>query len=60
VLATVRESKSPLSLEEVARAAKTDDVETVYWILRHLAANGRIMRALQPNQSVFDAKYRAR
>ena len=60
VYAIVRESKALLSLEDVARGAKTDDLETVYWILRHLAANGRITRAVQTNQSVFDAKYRGR
>jgi glucose-6-phosphate isomerase len=28
-----------LSIEEVARAAETDDLETVFWILRHLSGN---------------------
>jgi glucose-6-phosphate isomerase len=32
-------ASKPLSLEEIARAAGTDDLETVFWILRHLSAN---------------------
>jgi glucose-6-phosphate isomerase len=40
VLAALRASeKKPLALEAVARGAGTDDVETTFWILRHLAAN---------------------
>jgi glucose-6-phosphate isomerase len=40
VLAALRASGGkPLALDAVARAAGTEDVETTFWILRHLAAN---------------------
>ncbi len=49
-----------LSLAEVAKAAGTDDVETVFWILRHLAANPErgVAREVPQGGSPFDAKYR--
>jgi glucose-6-phosphate isomerase len=50
-----------LSLEEVAKAAGTDDVETTFWILRHVSANPekRITRTLAEGQSPFSATYSA-
>ena len=40
VLAALRAAEGQgVSLDAVARAAGTEDVETVFWILRHLAAN---------------------
>jgi glucose-6-phosphate isomerase len=50
VLAALRASQNkPLALTDVARAAGTDDVETTFWILRHLAANPwRGVRAVVP------------
>jgi glucose-6-phosphate isomerase len=51
----------PQSLEQVAAAAGATgaDVETVFWILRHLSANPekRIARAQQAGQSPFAATY---
>jgi glucose-6-phosphate isomerase len=48
-----------LTIEEVAKAAGTDEVETVFWILRHLAANpGRgLVRTLPPDGDVLGATY---
>ncbi|WP_437964722.1 glucose-6-phosphate isomerase [Sorangium sp. So ce260] len=49
-----------LAIEEIARAAGTGDVETVFWILRHLAANPErgVVRELPQGGSPFDATYR--
>ncbi|WP_437807723.1 glucose-6-phosphate isomerase [Sorangium sp. So ce1078] len=49
-----------LAIEEIARAAGTDDVETVFWILRHLAANPErgVVREVPQGGSPFDATYR--
>jgi glucose-6-phosphate isomerase len=49
-----------LDLAAVARAAGTEDLETTFWILRHLAANPwRSMTATVPEgKGVFDATYR--
>ncbi|WP_437740098.1 glucose-6-phosphate isomerase [Sorangium sp. So ce302] len=49
-----------LSLAEVAKAAGADDVETVFWILRHLAANPErgVAREVPQGGSPFDATYR--
>ena len=49
-----------LSLDEIARDSKADDVEAVFWILRHLAANPSrgVIRDLADGQSLFDATYR--
>jgi glucose-6-phosphate isomerase len=51
-----------LTVEEVARAAGTDDVETVFWILRHLVANPErgVSRILAEGASIFEASYRQR
>ncbi|HZF51073.1 MAG TPA: glucose-6-phosphate isomerase [Polyangiaceae bacterium] len=48
-----------LGIAEVAKAAGSDDVETVFWILRHLAANpGRgVERRLSAGGSPFDATF---
>jgi glucose-6-phosphate isomerase len=48
-----------MGLAEVAKAAGSDDIETVFWILRHLAANpGRgVSRRLGPEASPFEATY---
>lgn len=48
-----------LGLAEVAKAAGSDDIETVFWILRHLAANpGRgVERRLGLQSSPFEATY---
>ncbi|WP_437924250.1 glucose-6-phosphate isomerase [Sorangium sp. So ce291] len=50
-----------LPLDEIARAAGTDDVETVFWILRHLAANPDrgVVREVPQGGSPFDATYRS-
>ncbi|WP_437605882.1 glucose-6-phosphate isomerase [Sorangium sp. So ce834] len=49
-----------LKLEEIAGAAGTGDVETVFWILRHLAANPErgVVREVPQGGSPFDATYR--
>ena len=61
VLAALRAAGEAMRLEEVARAAGTDDVETVLHILRHAAANGekRIARDEREGQSLFDARWKA-
>lgn len=41
VLEVLKRRGAPDSVEEIARAAGTDDVETVFLVLRHLEANGR-------------------
>ncbi len=49
-----------LGLTAIAKAAGTEDVETVFWVLRHLAANPwRGLRVTVPEgKSVFEAPYR--
>lgn len=47
----------PRSVEEVAKAAGTPDVETVFAILRHLAANERVKRALVDEADPFTARW---
>jgi glucose-6-phosphate isomerase len=61
VLAALRAAAAPLALAEVAHAAKSTDVETVFAILRHLAANGekRVHEQLPPSGDVFEATWRA-
>jgi glucose-6-phosphate isomerase len=62
IVALAREPGRAMSLEEVARAAGTEDLETVFWILRHLAANpGRgIVREVEEGRAVVDARYQFR
>jgi len=63
VLAALGEAKGrAMTADEIARAANTTDVETVFWILRHLAANPErgIVRELPPGGSPFAAKYSQR
>jgi glucose-6-phosphate isomerase len=60
VLGVLRDAGGkPLDLEGVAREAKTKDVETVFWILRHLAANPwRGVSATVPEKkSILDATW---
>ena len=60
VIAALRAAKGKaLKLEEVTKAAGSDDPEAVFWILRHLAANPErgVVRTLAEGQSVFDATY---
>ena len=49
-----------LAVDEVAGAAGSDDVETVFWILRHLAANPErgVTRTIPAGKGLFDATYR--
>jgi glucose-6-phosphate isomerase len=49
-----------LGLDAITRAAGTEDVETVFWILRHLAANPwrGITCTATEGKSIFDATYR--
>ncbi len=61
VLAALRaEEGKALGLEAIARAAGTEDVETVFWILRHLAANPwRGISCVTPEgKTIFDATWR--
>ena len=48
------------TLEEIAAAAGAEDPESVFWILRHLAANPDrgVVRTIAPGKGVFDATYR--
>lgn len=47
-----------MSLEQVAKAAGTDDVETVFWILRHLVGNPeKGVRAAIPAGDPFGGGY---
>ena len=50
-----------LSVDEVAKRAKSTDVETVFWILRHVAANPekKIAAILAEGAGPFDVRYRA-
>ena len=54
-------SGAPLTAEAVASAAGTDDIETVFWILRHLAANPwhRVERILVPGEPPARARFRS-
>jgi glucose-6-phosphate isomerase len=58
VLSVLRAGK-PLDLAGVARAAGTEDVETVFWILRHLEANAwRGVSATVPDgKTLLDATW---
>jgi glucose-6-phosphate isomerase len=49
-----------LTLEDVGRAAGTEDVETVFWILRHLAANAwrGVTYVVPEGKNVLDARWR--
>jgi glucose-6-phosphate isomerase len=61
VLAALREAKgAQLDLEGVARAAGTEDRETVFWILRHLAAKPwrGVVAVIPEGKGVFEARYR--
>ena len=61
VFAALREAKGrALTVDAIAAAAGTSDVETVFWILRHLAANPDrgVVRELPAGGSVFAATYR--
>jgi glucose-6-phosphate isomerase len=58
VVKALREHKGKaMSVDEVARAAGTDDIETVFWILRHLAANPGRGVTCTSGASPFDARY---
>jgi glucose-6-phosphate isomerase len=59
VRALAEKPGAELGIAEVAKAAGSDDVETVFWILRHLAANpGRgVERRLSAGGSPFDATF---
>lgn len=61
VLAALRASNTAMRAEEVARAAGSDDIETVWKILRHLAANpGRGVERLEaPGGDPLEARFRA-
>jgi glucose-6-phosphate isomerase len=57
VLTALREVTADQSVEEVAtRAGVTAENETVFTVLRHLAANGRVRVTI--GESVFDDRYR--
>ena len=60
VLAALQPSGKALTLEDVARAAGTEDVETVFWILRHLAANPwrGVTYVVAEGKSILDARWR--
>jgi glucose-6-phosphate isomerase len=60
VAALVAAGGKALAVEDVAKAAGTDDVETVFWILQHLAANAGqgVARTLPPDGDLFGATYR--
>ncbi|MCC6552920.1 MAG: glucose-6-phosphate isomerase [Polyangiaceae bacterium] len=49
-----------MTLEEVAAAAGAGDLETVFWILRHLVANPErgVQREVPEGASVLEARYR--
>lgn len=57
VLDALRGATAPLPVEEVARAAGSGEVETVFAILRHLAANERVKRALGDEADPFTARW---
>jgi glucose-6-phosphate isomerase len=49
-----------MTAEEIARAGGVDDVETVFWILRHLSANVQsgVVRTIPDGKSGVDATFR--
>ncbi|MFO0760982.1 MAG: glucose-6-phosphate isomerase [Byssovorax sp.] len=62
VLAALRADKArAFSVDEAAAAAGVSDVETVFWALRHAAANPghRVTRILAQGASIFEARYQA-
>jgi glucose-6-phosphate isomerase len=61
VLETLRATRRELSLDEVAREAGTDDVEAVFHILRHVAANPekRVNQTRTEGEYPFDARWSA-
>ncbi|GAB4377667.1 MAG: glucose-6-phosphate isomerase [Elainellaceae cyanobacterium] len=47
VVAVVQQANQPLSLQEIAeKAGAPDQIETIYRIVRHLAANDRILKIM--------------
>jgi glucose-6-phosphate isomerase len=61
VIAALRQDQGrALTVDEIGKAAGSTDVETVFWILRHLAANPErgIVRELPAGASPFAATYR--
>jgi glucose-6-phosphate isomerase len=50
-----------MTAEEVAKASGTEDVETVYWILRHLAANPhhKVSKSVPEGKGPLDATFAA-
>ena len=61
VLAALRAGARAMTAADAAKAAGTDDVETVFWILRHAAANPahKVTRALEPGKPALDATFKA-
>lgn len=60
VVAALRAAKGKgMTAEQVARAAGTSDVETTFWILRHLAANPErgVTRAAASSDAPLDATF---
>jgi glucose-6-phosphate isomerase len=58
ILAALRGAKgNKMTTDEIAAAAKTDDTETVFKILRHVAANPDHGVAAEPAASPFETKY---
>jgi glucose-6-phosphate isomerase len=58
VLAALRADKTPRGVEELAAAASAqEEVETVFHLLEHLAANPDHGVKKQPGSTPFDAKY---
>ncbi len=49
-----------LGLDAIAKAAGAEDVETVFWILRHLSANPehKVVKTRAAGKSVFESTYR--
>jgi glucose-6-phosphate isomerase len=63
VLKALRSEKGkPLALEAIAKAAGTEDLETVFWILRHVVANPEkgVTKLLKRGSSPFEATYVSR
>jgi glucose-6-phosphate isomerase len=62
VVAALRATERELTLEEVAKAAGTGDLETVFSILRHLAANpGRgVVSRIPEGKGILDSGYSMR
>lgn len=58
VLAFLAQADEPLTAEQVAAGLtppRTRQVETIFKLLEHLAANGRVIK--HPGESVFEARY---